>query len=276
MKKEFENAVIAIIVFISILWLEKPLRSILLSYDIEFYKAKYSAGISVRFCLIILSLLLIRKLNFIKFTSLDNPKNLSNIQSLIIPLVFISIGLLGSWGNYVNAGALKLLLFTLSVLSIGILEELFFRGIIFPLCIKAFKNYKRAILIAAILSSSCFGIIHFVNLFSQPDNLLGITSQVFFALSIGVFFSGLLVRIGNILVPAIIHVLVNFSFGSSELKPLVDDITTISENTGVNWNSLIPTTLFFAFIFAGGLFMILNCNKEELFTKLEIDGKPSN
>ena len=125
---------------------------------------------------------------------------------------------------------------------------------------------------AAFVSSSLFGIVHFVNLFSQPDNFIGITSQVFFALSIGVFFSGLMVRTENILVPVLIHALVNFSFGAGELKETpVEEISNAVEQTGINWNSVIPTTIFFAFIMAGGIFMILSSDKQRIMSTLEIE-----
>jgi len=271
MKKELKIATIIFIGFLSFLWIEKPLRELLSSFQIDYLTAKYSSGLVVRVILIYLAFLLVKKLKFEKFTGLDSLRKYTNIQAIFIPLMFILMGLFSNWNTYYNSEIHTLLLFGLSVLAVGVVEEFIFRGTIFPLCIKALKNSRRPILIGAILSSSLFGIVHFINLFSQPDNLIGITSQVFFALSIGVFFSGLMVRTENIIIPAFIHALVNFSFGSGELKTVVEDISVVNEGMGVNWSSVIPTTMFFAFIMAGGVYMILNCNEKSIMQKLEIE-----
>lgn len=271
MKKEFKIAILIFIGFLSFLWIEKPLRELLSSFQIDDLTAKYSSGLLVRIILIYLAILLVKKLKFKKFTALDFPSRYTNIQAIFIPLMFILMGLFSNWNTYYNSETPTLLLFGLSTLAVGVVEEFIFRGTIFPLCINAFKIAQRPILIGAILSSSLFGIVHFINLFSQPDNLIGITSQVFFALSIGVFFSGLMVRTENIILPAFIHALVNFSFGPGELKTVVENTSVVNEGMGVNWSSVIPTTLFFAFIMVGGVYMILNCNEKNIMQKLEIE-----
>lgn len=247
--------------------MEKPLRELLLSFQMDDLTAKHSSGIVVRALLILLTFLLIKKLKFERFTGLTTLRKYRNLQAIIFPLVFISMGLFSNWKTYINAELFTLLLFIFFVITVGFLEELIFRGTIFPLCIKAFKNARRPILVGAIVSSSLFGIVHFFNLFSQPENLKGIISQVFFALSIGIFFSGLLVRTQNIIIPALIHAFVNFSFGSGELKAVVEDMSKVNEGMGINWSSIIPTTLFFSFIMAGGIYMILKSNTEGVLKK---------
>jgi membrane protease YdiL (CAAX protease family) len=199
------------------------------------------------------------------------PGKFTNIQATFIPLVFVLLGIYSNWNTYYQAELPTLALFGLSVLAVGIVEEFVFRGALFPLCIQAFKNTNRPILYAAVLSGSVFGMVHFVNVFSQPDNFIGITSQVFFALSIGVFFSGLMVRTENILIPALIHALINFGFGADELHPLAEELSEGKEGDGVEWNSVIPTTLFFAFILAGGVYMILKSDVNHVLKKLGIE-----
>jgi membrane protease YdiL (CAAX protease family) len=155
------------------------------------------------------------------------------------------------------------------VVAVGILEEFVFRGIVFPLLIKSFQNKKNVLLWAAFISSFLFGSIHYVNLFEQPGNFVGITSQVFFATSIGVFFCGLMARTGNILIPAAVHALINFSFGAGVLKDGIGLLeTAVESENGLNWNSIIPTSIFFIFIMLGGVFMLLKSNKSLLLRKL--------
>jgi uncharacterized protein len=271
MKKEIKLALLIFIGFLAFLWLEKPLKELLLSFQVDALTAKFSSGTVVRVLLIFGAYQIIKRLHFKLFTGLSSPALYSNIQATFIPLVFVLMGIFSNWNTYYQAELPALVLFALSVLAVGFVEEFVFRGTLFPLCIQAFKNTKNPILYAAALSGSAFGMVHFVNLFSQPENLAGITSQVFFALSIGIFFSGLMVRTENILIPAFIHTLINFGFGAGELNPLAEALSSEKEGEGVNWNSVIPTTLFFAFILVGGVFMIMKSNTSQVLQKLETE-----
>lgn len=272
MKKEIKIAALIFIGFLALLYVEKPLKEWLISaFQFEYLIAKLSSGIIIRIVLISIAILLIKRLGFEKFTGLNAINKFKNIHAIIIPMVFIFMGLFSNWTTFYNTQLFPLILFAVSVLAVGILEEFVFRGAIFPLCIQALKDYQRPILMGAILSSSLFGLIHLVNLFSQPDNVVGIISQMFFALAMGVFFCGLMIRTENILIPSLFHAFVNFSFGSGELTATAADVAevvTSNESVGVNWGSVIPTTIFFAFIMAGGIYMIVNSDKSML-QKLE-------
>jgi len=267
MKREIKISIAIMIGSLSFLWLEKPLKLYLSEYWVDLSVAKQISAIAVRSILIATTFMFIKHLHLLHFTGLDTWKNIKNIQATLIALVFIMVGISNHWNTYVSAGANLLLLFAISTLTVGIFEELLFRGLVFPLFIQSFSKTKGAFWWSAILSSLCFGTMHFINIFSQPENFVGILSQVFFATSIGVFFCGLMVRTEHILIPMLIHALVNFGFGADELKV----ITEIKEasTSGVNWNSLIPTTLFFSFIFAGGIFMIQKADQTHLLNKLK-------
>ncbi len=269
MNKEIKISAVVLIGFLSFLWLEKPLREFLSLVMFNDFEAKQISSIVIRTTLILVAAVFIKKLNLKEFTGFNSWKNYKNIQAIFIPLTFILMGLVSNWNTYSNTASKMLILFVLSTLVVGIVEELVFRGTIFPLFIKSFSDKRRPILISAVLSSLMFGVVHYVNLFSQPENLIGITSQVFFALAIGVFFCGLMTRTENILIPCLLHALVNFSFGAGELKDTVEH-TSIDEITEISWNSLIPTTLFFSFIFIGGVYMILKSDKENILRKLKI------
>jgi len=65
-----------------------------------------------------------------------------------------------------------------------------------------------------------------------------------------------------------LHALVNFSFGAGELKQTIEETATRNESYVVDWNTLIPTTIFFLFIFIGGVYMILKTDKETILAKL--------
>ncbi len=270
MKKEIKISIIVLIGFLSFLWLEKPLKEYLSLNLFEEEIAKQISSITIRTILIITAIGVIKKLRLIDFTGLNSWQRFRNIQAVIIAFGFIIMGMTGNWTTYTNTKIELLVLFALSTCVVGIVEEFVFRGTIFPLFIKSFKIKNRPILTSAVLSSLMFGIVHFINLFSQPENIIGITSQVFFATAIGVFFCGLMVRTENILIPCIVHALVNFSFGAGELKQSIEDISDIEEVSGINWNSLVPTTIFFSFIFIGGIYMILKTDKARILDTLDL------
>ena len=228
-----------------------------------------TSGVAIRIILIIAVVLLIQKFKTEKFIGLTSWRNFKNLQAVLIAMVFIIMGILSNWDTYLNSSNYLLLLFAIYTIVVGILEELFFRGTIFPLIIKSFAKSKQPLLISAIFSSLLFGLIHYVNLFSQPENFIGITSQVFFATSIGVFFCGLLVRTENILIPIAIHALINFSFGAGELSQAIGKTPKFNSSSSTDWNSLIPTSILFAFIFVGGIFMINKSDQKEIIKKLE-------
>lgn len=271
MKKEIKIATLVLIGFLSLLWLEKPLREFLSERCFDVQIAKQISSIAIRTALIGITFWLITKWRLIIFTGLKPWQKFKNIQAIIIALGFIIMGISANWTTYTNTKVELLILFTLSTFAVGIVEEFVFRGTIFPLLIKSFKTNNRPILRSAVLSSFMFGLVHFLNLFRQPENIIGITSQVFFATSIGVFFCGLMVRTENILIPGIIHALVNFSFGAGQLKQSIQEASdlNVQEVPGIHWSSLIPTTLFFSFIFLGGLYMIIKTDKDVILDKLQ-------
>lgn len=94
-----------------------------------------------------------------------------------IPLiVLLSVNL---WnGINIDNTPLEIIFYILTMLNIGFLEELIFRGFLFKMMEK--DNVKTAI----IVSSLTFGIGHIVNLFSGAD-LIETLIQVCYAISIG-------------------------------------------------------------------------------------------
>jgi membrane protease YdiL (CAAX protease family) len=270
MKKEIKISLLILVGFLSFLWLEKPTREFLVTIDFEPQIAKQISGIVIRLLLIVAIVKLIQKLHLQEFTGLNSWRNYKNIQAVLGATTFVAVGLASNWNTYMTSEKGLLLLFATSTFAVGIVEELTFRGAIFPLLIQSLSNTKQPILKSALLSSGMFGMVHFVNLFSQPENFIGIISQVFFATAIGVFFCGLMVRTENILIPCVLHALVNFSFGAGELKQTIQEKSSTDGISAADWNSLIPTSIFFSFILLGGVYMIQKTNKENILNKLNL------
>ena len=273
MKKEIKVSLAIAIGIVPILALEKPISKLLIIVLSDEQITEQIASIASRLVLACLLYYLIKKFRLLTFTGLNSWRKANNLQAVFIAAALILMGIIGNLNIYINAGVSLVFLFGISCFTVGVAEEFAFRGIIFPLLMKSFKESKKPIIISAILSSLIFGLLHYLNLFHQPDNFDGITSQVIFAIATGVFFSGLMVRTENILIPCILHSLVNFSFGAARLKQELEataiEQTILEENSSIEWASLIPTALLFSFIFAGGIYMILSSNREVILEKTE-------
>ena len=96
-------------------------------------------------------------------------------------LILISTNL---WfGVALNYGWLESLLGVFTMLCVGFVEEIIFRGFLFKSLEK--NNVKSAVAI----SSITFGIGHLINLFSSGfENLLPSICQVFYAIAVGFLF----------------------------------------------------------------------------------------
>ncbi len=117
-------------------------------------------------------------------------------------LLIMSINL---WnGVTMKLSVLETVLYILSMLCVGFIEEIIFRGFLFKALCK--DNVKLAI----VISSVTFGIGHIVNLLNGKD-LIPTLSQVCYAIAIGFLFTIIFYK-GKSLLPCIIaHSFVNSS-----------------------------------------------------------------
>lgn len=269
MYKKIGIATIIIVCALGFLYPEKPLKDFLADHFSNEIGARLIGSLIVRVALMIPVIWLMKRFGFLNFSGLNPWASPKNAYAIAIPLTIILLGISINWSNYFEVSAWVVFVFFLKTLSVGFYEEFVFRGLAFPLMIQGFKESKNAIVMSAILSSLIFGLAHYINLFEEPDNFVGITNQVFFATAIGVFFCGIMVRTENIIVPVVLHMLVNFGFGSSELLTVAEETAQVSEEVGVNWNSVIPTAIFFTFILLSGVYMIRKEDRGSIIEKLE-------
>lgn len=118
-----------------------------------------------------------------------------------IPLVLI--GTCNLWnGITMNLSAAETVLYILSMLCVGFIEEVIFRGLLFKAICK--DNVKQAILI----SSITFGIGHIVNLINGAE-MLPTLLQICYATAIGFLFTIIFYK-GKSLIPCILtHSILN-------------------------------------------------------------------
>ena len=156
--------------------------------------------------LLILSLVLlfwIKKNNLSKKYGLCKPDYQAKYFLFYIPLcILISTNL---WfGVKLNYNLLESIINVLTMLCVGLVEELIFRGLLFRALEK--NNVKSAIAI----SSVTFGIGHLVNLFSGGlENIVPNICQVFYAMAVGFLFVIIFHKGGSLISCIITHSLVN-------------------------------------------------------------------
>jgi len=118
-----------------------------------------------------------------------------------IPLAIIMSVNLWS-GIHINNSATEIIFYILSMIGVGFLEEIIFRGFLFKMMEK--DNLNRAIIVTSIT----FGIGHIINLLNGAD-LVPTLIQICYAIAIGYLFVIIFIK-GKSLWPCIItHSIVN-------------------------------------------------------------------
>lgn len=146
----------------------------------------------------------LQQLAFVKFLRLEKP------VYLLVPFLFPLPLALGNFNNetfgLVSTSSLFIFL-TLMIRAIG--EEVTFRGLLQAYYWrKSGKEYSA--LTIACWSSLVFSLMHCLSLMKY--SYLDVASQVIVAFYFGMFFSGLLIRLGNVWLVGILHGLVNIAF----------------------------------------------------------------
>ena len=133
----------------------------------------------------IIVFIIINKLgNYYGLTSFPNNKKFLYFIPLIL---LISVNL---WnGININNTKTEIVLYIISMLLVGFLEEIIFRGFLFKLLEK--DNVNKAIIITSIT----FGIGHIVNLLNGAD-IISTLIQICYSISIGYLFA-IILHIGK-------------------------------------------------------------------------------
>lgn len=138
-------------------------------------------------------------------------------------LYFIPLALLASvnlwWGIQLNFTLVETVLYVISMLCVGFLEEVIFRGFLFKAICK--DNIKQAVVISGVT----FGLGHIINLLNGRD-ILETLIQICYAVAIGFLFTIIFYK-GKSLWPCIItHSVINSLsvFANTEGAPIWHDI----------------------------------------------------
>lgn len=111
------------------------------------------------------------------------------------------------------------ILYLIFIFSIGVFEEILFRGLIQNIIVDVFKTEKNGEIWGLFISSVLFGSMHFINLYTDFSNLSNTIVQVFAATCIGSLYGALLLRTKNIYPIMFFHGLIDFSSMAQEYFP---------------------------------------------------------
>lgn len=269
MKKNYKLIAAIMIFTIGLLWVAKPIEILLNQYFFFEKKSDLLAGILVRSFISIMLIFLVRKLGLLRYNGLCNYRLFREKFVLLIPSFFILLGLFFHRTIYIRANNELLVLFAVSVILIGLVEELCMRGLVLPLIIKSNRGKKYCLYYGVLISAVIFGLVHYINLYSHPENFWGVTRQVFFAIAMGVFFGALMLRTGNVFVVALCHGCVNFILGNKILKEGSTNQIMGQLSQSIDLISFFPTLAIFCFIIIVSLNMVRKVDEDEIKKELK-------
>ncbi len=182
------------------------------SYLIQNYGFTSIQSVMINTVLSLLLIVFIIRIHRVEYYGLTKPKYVNKFI-YFIPLFLISLFNLRN-GFHIKNTSLEIFYHILTMINIGFLEEIIFRGFLFKMMEK--DNVKTAILV----SSLTFGIGHIVNLLNGAD-FVPTLLQVCYAIAIGYMLVIIFYKSQSIIPCIIFHMIFNalsiFSQGSSAI-----------------------------------------------------------
>ncbi len=164
-------------------------------------------SVSLLLCVVLtlVAILWIKKNNYMAKFGLCKPQVSADKMLYYIPLVLLAT--MNIWyGFTMNMSVVESLLYVFSMLLVGFLEEIIFRGFLFVEMAR--DNVKTAV----IVSSVTFGIGHIVNLFNGSGaDLFSNVLQVIYAIAAGFMFTIIFLKTKSLWPCIITHSVLNSS-----------------------------------------------------------------
>lgn len=134
---------------------------------------------------------------------------------IIIPALLISINnfpfipLLTGNAEITNP-LYTIIVFAITCISVGLFEELVFRGLILFFLLQKLPKNKEGLLLSIVISSALFGLMHLFNIFDGA-NVGATLLQVMYSFAMGLMWSVILLKTKSILLVVILHSIYNFT-----------------------------------------------------------------
>ncbi len=211
---KYRFVVILILFFLLMSYLGSFLQDILLedALDSNYWIFGVKAVFKLATLVVLIFIIYRQDLLEFNFSSIIKSKSwITKLKTTIIIVLSISYVLITYW----DAGVLSIALIIIATFFSALSEEMTFRGIVLPALIR--KNQKTSIIKPVLISSGLFGLLHYVNVLSQPNNFLGITFQVLAAVTLGILLCYLILKIRNIYIIGLFHASVNLVLNQNTL-----------------------------------------------------------
>lgn len=145
-------------------------------------------------------IVLMEKLNRLEYYGI---KKISNCKKYLFFIPLIIISTVNLWGKIsFDKTVSETLLYFITMLNVGFIEEIIFRGFLFKMMEK--DNVKRALIVSALT----FGIGHIVNLLNGAS-FLPTMMQICYAVSLGYLFVVIFYKSKSLIPCIITHALIN-------------------------------------------------------------------
>lgn len=120
--------------------------------------------------------------------------------------------------GYEVQSAPNIIFHTLYFMTVGIVEEMLFRGIIADGLIRKLINTNYGIAKAVVISGMLFGAMHIINIFavdlSNPNAIEGVLTQVIMVAFMGMLIAAIYYRTGSFWTVAIVHGIIDIGADS--------------------------------------------------------------
>ncbi len=142
------------------------------------------------------------------------PKNL-HLLWLAIPALLVSINnfpIIAFFNEKttLTASDTDVYMFLMQSVSIGLFEELIFRGLMLAWILDYLKDTKHAVLKSMFISSALFGLVHLLNIFAGASFGQTILQMLYTTLT-GLMWSAVLVLTKNIWTTVVLHIVYNIA-----------------------------------------------------------------
>lgn len=194
MKKAFEKheslySILSIVVYL-----------VVNSYLAQNYTVNHHISAIALSLMSLLVILLIISIERLEFYGLKKPENVKQLLYFIPLIIF---GTQGFWsGINRQLSPYEICFHIISMINVGFLEEIIFRGFLFREMAK--DNLKAAI----IVTSRTFGIDHIINLLNGAE-LIPTLFQIGYAISLGYCFVTVLIKSKSLIPCIVCHMMIN-------------------------------------------------------------------
>ena len=149
-------------------------------------------------------------------------------------------------GNVYIFGTVYLPLYIVFVVSIALVEELVFRGVLLNIVFQYTRRTKLPYVFAVLISSAIFAAFHLFNLF-EGVSIEGVLLQMSYTFLIGCMFAVVQIKMGSVWYCVILHALFNFG-----------GMITTEIAFGVPWDPVFwILTIVFGLLCAGHIIVTL-------------------